>query len=258
MTNDMSFSSAFSLKGKVAVVTGGGSGLGLAIARCMGKAGAQVIITGHSSEDKLKEAVKEIPNGAYRLFDVTDQNDTPAFVNEIVKTYGHIDILVNNAGVHCKKPVEETSQEDFQKVFDVHVFGAMALTRAVLPYMKEQKSGSILFISSMSAVVGLTKVVAYSAAKTAVNGIMRTMTSEVAEYNITVNSIAPGFIDTPMFHKAVDNDPARQQKILGHTPAKAYGTPDDIGWAAVYLTSPASSFVTGVCLCVDGGFSIGF
>lgn len=252
------FINAFSLKGKVAIVTGGGSGLGLSMAKCMANSGAKVIITGHGSVDKLKKAVEEIPNASYFLIDVTKTEDSAKFVANIVKEFGSIDILVNNAGCHCKKPAEETSDQDFQNIFDVHVFGTMGLVRAVLPYMKKQREGSIINISSMSALVGLTNVVAYSAAKSAILGITKTLASEVSSYGINVNSIAPGFIDTPMFHKAVDGDIDRQNKILGHTPANNYGKPSDIGWAAVYLSSASASFITGTCLVVDGGFSIGF
>jgi gluconate 5-dehydrogenase len=254
----LDFSQAFSLKNKVALVTGGGSGLGLSIATCMAEAGAKVIITGHSNEDKLKDAIKQIPGGSYYLHDVSDSENSKLFVEKVVKDFGGIDILVNNAGVHCKKKVEDITQKDLQDVFSVHLFGALSLTQAVLPYMKEKKEGNIIFISSMSAFCGLNNTVAYSAAKSSLLGVVRTMSSELSCQGIRINAIAPGFIDTPMFHKATDNDPARQAKILGHTPMASYGHPDDIGWGAVYLSSSAASFVTGTCLVIDGGFSIGF
>ena len=136
--------------------------------------------------------------------------------------------------------------------------GSFALTKAVVPGMLERKKGNILFISSMSAYLGMTQVTAYSAAKSAVLGLVKTLSGELADKGIRVNAIAPGFIDTPMFRKAVESDIPRQQKIIGHTPMGCYGDPMDIGWAAVYLTSPAARFVTGVCLPVDGGCCIGF
>ncbi len=191
-------------------------------------------------------------------YDVTGTGEAGKVIEKIVEETGSIDVLINNAGVHCKKPAEEVTMEDMQRVMDVHLFGAYALTQAALPYMRKQKSGSIIFISSMSAYIGLTNVTAYSAAKSAVLGLVKTLSGEVAEDGIRVNAIVPGFIDTPMFRQVVDQDLPRQEKILGHTPMKRYGTPEDIGWASVYLASEASKFVTGTALMVDGGCAIGF
>lgn len=249
---------AFSLKGKNVLITGGGSGLGLAMAQCMDSCGAKVIIVGHSSEEKLKDAVALLKHGCSYLFDISKLDEVPSFIKKVEAEQGPIDVLVNNAGVHCKKPFEEITSADLQKVLDVHVFASMALTQAVVPGMRERKSGSIIFISSMSAFVGLTKVAAYGTAKTAILGLMRSIASEVSVDHVRVNAIAPGFIDTPMFHQATDKDPARREKILGHTPMGSFGEPEDVGWAAVYLASEASRFVTGTCMMVDGGFTIGF
>lgn len=224
---------AFGLEGERALITGGGTGLGFAMAKCFVQAGADVVITGRC-EDMLKEAVKQLgPKADYRVFDVTDTANAVPFV-------------------------EMLTQEDLQNVLDVHLMGSFALTKAVVPGMLERKKGNILFISSMSAYLGMTQVTAYSAAKSAVLGLVKTLSGELADKGIRVNAIAPGFIDTPMFRKAVESDIPRQQKIIGHTPMGCYGDPMDIGWAAVYLTSPAARFVTGVCLPVDGGCCIGF
>ena len=121
-------------------------------------------------------------------------------------------------GVHSKKPMEQITQEELKRIMDVHVFGAYALTQAAVPYMKKAKGGSIIFISSMSACIGMTNVTAYSAAKSAVLGFTRTMAGELSGEGIRVNAIVPGFIDTPMFHQAVDLDPDRQAKIFGTYP----------------------------------------
>ena len=255
---DELFNKAFSLAGEVAVITGGGTGLGYAMAESMAAAGAQVVLTGRR-EDVLKDACKTLGRGAaYRVFDVTETDKAGEFIAEMTKAFGHVDILVNNAGRHCKKEIADVTQEDLQAVLDVHVFGAYALAQAVLPGMIERRHGRIIFISSMSAYLAMTKVTAYGAAKSAVLGLVKCMSGEVADKGVTVNAIAPGFIDTPMFHQAVDGDLPRQQKILGHTPMNGYGKPSDVGWAAVYLASPAARFITGVCLPVDGGCSIGF
>lgn len=252
------FETAFSLEGELALITGGGTGLGFAMARCYVQAGARVIITGRR-EDVLADAVRELgPKAVYRVFDVTDTAHAANFVEKLNREMGPVTILVNNAGRHCKKPMQDVTQKDLQEVLDVHLLGAFALTKAVVPAMLERGKGSILFISSMSAYLGMTQVCAYSAAKSAVLGLVKTLSGDLADKGIRINAIAPGFIDTPMFRKAVESDIPRKQKILGHTPMGCYGEPMDIGWAAVYLASPAARFVTGICLPVDGGCSIGF
>ena len=249
---------AFGLEGKTVFITGGGSGLGLAMAECLTAAGARTIIAGRRKE-LLQQACRRLGDKASWVeYDVTGTGEAGKVIEKIVEETGSIDVLINNAGVHCKKPAEEVTMEDMQRVMDVHLFGAYALTQAALPYMRKQKSGSIIFISSMSAYIGLTNVTAYSAAKSAVLGLVKTLSGEVAEDGIRVNAIVPGFIDTPMFRQVVDQDLPRQEKILGHTPMKRYGTPEDIGWASVYLASEASKFVTGTALMVDGGCAIGF
>lgn len=249
---------AFSLRGKVVLITGGGSGLGLAMAQCMDSCGAKVIIVGHSSEQKLKDAVSTLENGRYYLFDITNIEKIPAFIAKVEVEQGPVDVLVNNAGIHCKKSFEDITAEDLRHVLDVHVFASMALSQAVLPQMKKRRNGSIIFISSMSAFTGLTSVAAYGTAKSAILGMMRSLSAEVSQFGIRVNAIAPGFIDTPMFRLVTDNDSTRKEKILGHTQMNAFGEPADIGWASVYLAADASRFVTGTALMVDGGFTVGF
>lgn len=256
---EQSFINAFSLEGNIAVITGAATGLGNAMAKCLTAAGAKVIVVGIESEEILKKACEDIGNDAgYYQFNVTDTDHTEELVKRIIDDHGKIDILINNAGIHCKKPVEDTSINDFNSVLDVHLVGAFALTKAVIPSMRSNKSGNIIFISSMSAFFGLTSVTAYSAAKSAVLGLTRSIASEVSCDNVRVNAIAPGFIDSKMFRKVVEGDEDRQNKILGRTPMNKYGDAMDIGWAAVYLCSPAASFVTGTCLAVDGGCLIGF
>lgn len=252
------FKQAFDLSGQIAIVTGGGSGLGYATAKCLAAAGAQVVITGRR-EEVLQQACQELGEHVnYCVFDVTDTDHTREFVDGIVAEYGSCDIVINNAGRHCKKLVEDITIQDFRDLMDVHLYGSFALSQAAIPYMRQKKHGSIIFISSMSALLALTKVCVYGSAKSAMLGLTKCLAGDVSGDGIRVNSIIPGFIDTPMFHKAVDDDLPRQQKILGHTPMNCYGKPEDIGWAAVYLSSDAASFVNGTSITVDGGCAIGF
>lgn len=249
---------AFRLDGEVALVTGGGTGIGLAIARCMAQAGARVNLVGRR-EGVLKEAVAQLgPPASYELHDVTRLDESGGLVERVERRVGNISILVNNAGMHLKKPAIQTSEEEFFQVFNTHVMGAFALTRAVAPGMIDRRKGSILFVASMASLFGIPEVVAYSAAKSAYTGLVNSLTVEFSPHQVRVNAIAPGWIETEMMRSAVEKDSRRKQKILGRTPMERFGQPDDIGRAAVYLCSPAASFVTGVVLPVDGGATIGF
>ena len=248
----------FSLAGELAIVTGGGTGLGFAMASCLAASGARVIIAGRRAA-VLEEAAKKLGGRVFsEQYDVTDFSAAPEFIGKIEEHYGTPSILINNAGIHVKKPVEDHTQEDFHRVLATHVEGAFALTRAMVPAMKRAGRGSILFIASMSSILGMPEIVAYSAAKSAYLGMVRSLAAELGASNIRVNAIAPGWIETPMLHRALDGDPKRRQKILDRTPEQRFGSPQDIGWAAVYLCSPAASFINGVLLPVDGGASIGF
>jgi len=249
----------FSLKGQTAVITGGASGLGLAITQCLVKAGAKVVVLGSRSVELGKEALADLGDSVeYRVYDVKATSSAQALANDIIATHGAISILVNNAGNHCKKPIEEMTVEDFESVLDVHLVGAFALTKAFVPHMKTNGSGSIIFQASMSSYIGVPNVAGYAAAKAGYLGLVRTLASECGESGVRVNAIAPGWIDTPMFRKATDTDPARLAKINGRIPMKRIGKPEDIGMAAVFLCSEAAAYITGTCLPVDGGALIGF
>ena len=244
----------FRIDGQRAVVTGGGSGLGLGIARVFVEAGADVVIIGRN-EEKLRAAQEQLgEHCSYRVFDVTNLEGIPSLVQEI----GAIDILVNCAGTHLKKWALDVSDAEFLDVMNVHVTSVFALSREFARLMVEQGRGSIILISSMAAIMGLEQIVAYTTAKTAVRGLQRSLVAELSPKGIRVNTIAPGWIDTPMFHKATDNDPQRKAAILRRIPMKTFGKPEDIGYAALYLSSPAGSYVNGVFLPVDAGASEAF
>jgi gluconate 5-dehydrogenase len=248
----------FSLEKEIALITGGGTGLGFAMAQCMAKAGAKVVILGRR-EEKLQEAVKEIgPQASYEVFDVTETGKIPGLIETITSKVGAPTCLVNNAGNHLKKPALETGDEEFMNVINTHVRASFALSREVAKGMVEKKHGSIIFIASMTSIFGLPLTVAYSAAKSAYLGLIRTLASELSCHNVRVNGIAPGFITSDITRAAFEKDPKRLEKVLSRTPMNRMGDPEDVGYAAVYLASQEAKYVSGVVLPIDGGTSIGF
>jgi gluconate 5-dehydrogenase len=249
----------FRLEGETALITGGGTGIGLGIARCMVKAGACVVLVGRR-EKELSAACTEL--GAAASFvtqDITKFAEAPDLVQRAEKAAGQpVSILVNNAGVHLKKFAVDVTPEEFQTVFSTHVLAAHALTRALIPGMVARGHGSVLFTSSMAAFMGVPQVMAYAAAKSAYFGMVSTLSTELAAKGVRVNAIAPGWIFSEMSRKALDNDPARKAKVLSRIQMGRMGQPEDVGWAAVYLCSPAANYVTGITLPVDGGAAVGF
>jgi len=217
-------------------------------------AGARVVLVGRRDAE-LRQACDDLGSAAtFVPQDITEFDRA----QELIEKAGEVTILVNNAGIHLKKPAVETSVSEFESVLRTHVLAAHALTAAVLPGMIGRKHGTILFTASMTSFIGMPLVVAYSAAKSAYLGMVRSLATEVADTGVRVNAIAPGWIDSVMTRAALDADPARKGRVLARTPMGRLGNPEDIGLAAVYLCSPAAKFVTGVCLPVDGGACIGF
>jgi NAD(P)-dependent dehydrogenase (short-subunit alcohol dehydrogenase family) len=251
----MASSDPFRLDGEVALITGGATGLGFGMAECFVRAGANVILLGRR-EAVLRDAAGRLGDAA--RFVAADVTDDAAKLQAALAPLGPISILVNNAGNHLKKPATETSDAEFLSIIDTHVLASFRLTRTVAPPMLAAGRGSMLFITSMSALMGIPSIVAYSTAKAAYVGMVRALASEFSPRGVRVNAIAPGWIESPMLRQALDNDPPRKQKIVSRTPMGKFGEPADIGNAAVYLCSPAAKFVTGVVLPIDGGASIGF
>lgn len=249
----------FSLEGQTAVITGGATGLGLAIAACMAQAGARVAVLSRRSKEEGQRAIKELGDrGVFYHHDITDTDQAGELAERIIQEMGPVTILVNNAGNHCKKFIEEMTVEDYRSVLDVHLVGAFALTKAFFPHMKAQGKGSIIFQASMTSYIGQPQVAGYSTAKAGYLGLVHTLAAEGGAYGVRVNAIAPGWIETPMYHQATDNDEARRNKIMGRIPMKRVGSPRDIGMAAVFLASDGARYITGACLPVDGGALIGF
>jgi len=192
------------------------------------------------------------------VLDVTVTATIPATVKKLREQHGPIGILINNAGINLKKPFAETNDAELISLLQTNVVGANSLTHALLPQLRENGAGSVVFISSMAALFGLPRITAYSISKAALTGAVRSLAVELGEYNIRVNAVAPGWIETEMTRRAFEHDQSRRKKIIDRTALGRMGEPADIGWAVAYLCSPAAKFVTGTILTVDGGASIGF
>ena len=243
---------------RVAIVTGGASGIGFAVAKKFIQNDIRVILIGRD-RSKLKLACETL--GVLSDFvgcDLAELSELPAVVKKIKEKNGRIDILVNNAGVHLKKPMNDVTDEDFQKVILTNETAMFSLTREVSKVMQQECSGVVLNISSMASQYGLPNVIAYTASKSAIEGMTRAMAVELAQYGIRVNCIAPGFIKTNMSTLVFEKDPERKKKILSRTPLGRLGKPEEVAEAALFLVSGSASFITGVVLPVDGGNSIGF
>jgi NAD(P)-dependent dehydrogenase (short-subunit alcohol dehydrogenase family) len=243
---------------KIALITGGASGLGFAIAKKFVDNKIRTIITGRNVS-KLNEAAAALGEGCTPLVcDMNDLAQIPQVIASLADKFGSIDILVNNAGINLKKVFTEVTDEDFQNIFQTNVLGAFALSREVVKIMQARKHGVIINISSMAAIYGIPKVIAYTASKAAIEGMTRAMAVELSPLGIRVNCIAPGFIKTDMSSKALDNDPERKNKVLSRTPMGTLGLPEDVANTAYFLAGEESKFLTGTIIPVDGGNSIGF
>lgn len=246
------------MKTKIAIVTGGASGLGFAITRKLVEEKIRTIIIGRN-EEKLRLAVAELGEFcSYKVVDLQKIEDIPACIRSIEQEFGSIDILINNAGINQKKPFLEVSDSEFYNIIHTNLLAVFAISREVSRVMIATGSGSIVNISSMAAQYGIPKVIAYTAAKSAIEGMTKAMAVELSPLGIRVNCVAPGFIETAMSAKALDNDPERKNRVLSRTPMGHLGKPEDIAEAVFYLSSDASKYITGVIMPVDGGNSIGF
>ncbi len=246
------------IKHSIAIVTGGASGIGFAIAKKFVGQGIKVVLIGRD-KTRLKLACETLGDLAgFVGCDLAQLSELPGVILGIHKEYGRIDILVNNAGMHLKKAIADVTDEDFQKVILTNQTAMFSLTREVAGIMQKQCSGAILNISSMASQYGLPNVIAYTASKSAIEGMTRAMAVELAQFKIRVNCLAPGFIKTNMSTLALEKDPERKLKVLSRTPLGRLGKPEEVADAAYFLVSPSASFITGVVLPVDGGNSIGF
>jgi len=248
----------FDLKGKVALVTGATHGLGMAMATGLGKAGATIVINGHSSQDKLDKAVatyKEQGIHAYGyLFNVTDEAAITGALDKIEGDVGPIDILVNNAGIIKRIPLLDMELQDWNEVINTDLSSVFMMSKQVVQRMVDRgAAGKIINICSMMSELGRNSVGAYAAAKGGLKMLTRNMATEWAKYNIQVNGIGPGYFATSQTAPIrVDGNPMNEF-IISRTPAGKWGDPDDLQGATIFLASKASDFVTGQVVYVDGG-----
>lgn len=246
----------FSLKGKVAWVTGATYGIGFAIASALADAGAKIVYNDIKQEfvDKGVVAYKEagIDATGY-VCDVTDEDAVMATAKQIIAEFGKIDILVNNAGIIKRIPMVEMSAADFRQVIDVDLNAPFICAKAVIPSMIENGGGKIINICSMMSELGRETVSAYAAAKGGLKMLTKNIASEYGQFNIQCNGLGPGYIETPQTAPLREPGHPFNNFILAKTPANRWGTPEDLAGPAVFLASNASDFVNGHVLYVDGG-----
>ncbi len=243
----------FSLKGKVAVVTGSNTGLGQGISKAFVEAGAKVLGVSRSPSDDTQKMLGE-ENFAYITADLSSLDPVETIISTAVEKFGRLDILVNNAGIIKREDSIDFSVENWDLVMNTNCRTLFFLSQAAAKqFMKQKSGGKIIQIASMLSYQGGIRVPSYTASKSAVKGITMTMANEWAKYGINVNAIAPGYMATNNT-EALRNDEKRSADILERIPAGRWGTPDDLMGAAVFLASSASDYVNGFTLAVDGGW----
>lgn len=240
------------LKGKIAIITGGTRGIGLEIVKVFKENNAEVILFG-SKQETVEKALADLEKENIEVTgyypNLNDSNEVENVVKEIVEKFGKIDILVNNAGISANKKIEDTTYEDFERIMNLNVNAIFNMTKAVVPYMKENKGGVILNTSSMVSIYGQPSGVGYPASKFAVNGITKSLARELAPSNIRVNAVAPGIINTDMV-AALPKEMI--EPLIKTIPLGRIGEPRDIADAFLFLASDMSNYVTGEILSVDG------
>ncbi len=246
----------FSLKNKIALVTGASYGIGFSIATALAEAGATIVFNDINQDlvNNGKAEYKKLGIEAHGyVFDVTDEESVIKHVSLITKEVGEIDILVNNAGIIKRVPMHEMSASEFRQVIDIDLNGPFILAKAVIPLMIKKGGGKIINICSMMSELGRETVSAYAAAKGGLKMLTKNIASEYGAFNIQCNGLGPGYIATPQTAPLREAGHPFNSFIIAKTPAARWGTPEDLRGPAVFLASPASDFVNGHILYVDGG-----
>jgi len=243
----------FSLKGRVALVTGASRGLGFAMAEALAEHGATVVLNARD-EKSLGDAAKRL-NVDHAAFDVTDVAQCRDGLAQLVARHGKLDILINNAGIQHRKPLTEWEDADFDRVIAVNLSACFRLARDAAKLMLPNKYGRIINTGSVAAILGRPTIHAYVAAKAGLHGLTRSMAAEIGRHGVTVNAIAPGYFATEL-NTALLEDKAFTAWVESRTPAGRWAKPSELGGAAVFLASDAASYVNGHVLAVDGGLSV--
>ena len=245
------------LEGKIALVTGAAKGIGRAIALALAADGATVVVNYNGSKERAEQVVEEIKalgaDGMAYQCNVADTAATADMVKEVIKTYGKLDILVNNAGITRDNLIMKMSEEDFDAVIDANLTGCFNTIKAVSRQMLKQRAGRIINITSVSGILGNAGQANYAASKAGIIGLTKTMARELASRGITVNAVAPGFVDTDMTQVLPENV---KEAATAQIPLGRFGKPEDIANMVAYLASEKASYITGQIISVDGGMAI--
>jgi 2-deoxy-D-gluconate 3-dehydrogenase len=249
----------FDLQKRVAFITGGNGGIGLGMAKGFASAGAAVVIAGRN-RTKDQSALSELHSlGAQAEFvelDVLKEASCHQAIQRAVERYGRLDILVNNAGTSVRKQPEDLTEQEWHLVLNTNLTSAFLCSQAAYPHMVRAGGGKIINIGSMMSIFGMPFAAPYAASKGGIVQMTRAMATAWAKDNIQVNSVLPGWIDTDFTRSARQQVPGLNEKVLARTPAQRWGAPDDFAGIAVFLAAPASNYITGVAIPVDGGYSI--
>ena len=249
----------FDLSGRVAVVTGGNGGIGLGMARGLAEAGAHVVVAARNRA-KSARAVGELEALGGRAIaievDVASEASVTALMAAAVERFGRLDILVNNAGINIRKAPETYTLEEWRSILETNLTSAFLCSKAAYPHMVRTGAGKIINVGSMASLFGLPFAAAYGASKGGIVQLTRALAAAWAKDRVQVNAVLPGWIDTDLTRQARKDVPGLHEHVLGRTPAKRWGVPDDLAGVAVFLASSASDFVTGAAIPVDGGYAI--
>ena len=248
----------FDLQGTVAIVTGGNGGIGLGMARALAGAGARVVVAARNLE-KSSAAVRDLQalgsDAVALTVDVGNEGSVDAMVAETIRRCGRLDILVNNAGTNIRKPAHELALDEWRHVIDTNLTSAFLCSRRAYRHLKSAGGGKIINIGSMLSIFGASFAPAYGASKGGIVQLTKSLAAAWAGDNIQVNAVLPGWIDTDLSRQAREEVPGLHDRAIARTPAGRWGRIDDLAGVAVFLASPASDFITGISIPVDGGYS---